>query len=194
MPILISGASRGLVNGQYVPVADGKLHNGHALYRKSSNPNRWLRYMSNGKWGVSGTENKDANNNNCQAHSVQKGLDFPHEAKSWKVDDGSLFKVEAAVHVEVLLQQVRVAILMELAFVLLPVGCVVCSLCLMCIYFHVCNVCTHTRNMTTHCLRSSKRNRYLRGQHRHGVSLTHSRNPFWSCPRGESTLSLFILN
>jgi len=75
-----TGTNAAYVNGTYAPT--GELHNGKTLFRKVNDPDKWLRYSKNDSWMVSSTSDKDANNNLCWAHSVEKDLAHPALTKS----------------------------------------------------------------------------------------------------------------
>ena len=95
--VIISGASgnnAAFVNGSFLCVDE--LYNGRALYRKDGDPNAWLRYCLDSYWGVSTTANKVANNNICEAHSVNPGMAFATGESLWKVAvDGKLVEQKA---------------------------------------------------------------------------------------------------
>jgi hypothetical protein len=84
--VIISGASgdnAAFVNGSFLCVDE--LYNGRALYRKDGDPNAWLRYCLDSTWVVSTTASKVANNNICEAHSVNMGMAFATGESLWKV-------------------------------------------------------------------------------------------------------------
>ena len=101
-PVAISGVTgpkADLVNGTYAPT--GELHNGKTLFRKVNDADKWLRYATDGSWMVSPTSNKDANDNNCWAHSVEEKLAHPALTKSWEAYDGDKWVVKYGVKIEV---------------------------------------------------------------------------------------------
>jgi hypothetical protein len=76
------------LNGVFA--AEEKLYNDKPLYKKVnvSDPNQimWIRYLPNGKWGVSSTENKDNKSSNlCWAYSENNGLSLPTDPSLWQV-------------------------------------------------------------------------------------------------------------
>ncbi len=77
--------------------------NGRVLFRKvEPAPPRegcWLRYMPDGCWGVSNSDNKNLNNSFGVAFSVSAELSLPTDPSPWKaVMDGKL-KLQATLHV-----------------------------------------------------------------------------------------------
>jgi hypothetical protein len=86
-PVRISGVSGGnakRIMGLYEPTEE--LYNNRVLYAKVGDPNAWLRYAgSNGKWILSPTSNKDANDNRGWAFSHDKDTLFPQHVRSWIV-------------------------------------------------------------------------------------------------------------
>jgi len=76
------------LNGVFA--AEEKLYNDKPLYKKVnvSDPNQimWIRFLPNGKWGVSSTENKDNKSSNlCWAYSENNGLSLPTDPSLWQV-------------------------------------------------------------------------------------------------------------
>ena len=63
------------------------LMNGRPLFQNFDHPDVWLRYCPNGKWMVSQTKDKNANNNLGFAHTIEPELEFPWFARrgTWKV-------------------------------------------------------------------------------------------------------------
>ena len=73
-----------------------ELYNGRALYQKVGDPNAWLRYLKVSHWAVSTTADKVANNNSCQAYSVNMGMAFATGESLWNVFvDGNLVEQKA---------------------------------------------------------------------------------------------------
>ena len=68
----------------YEPVP-GEVYNGHPIFVKAGDPGKFLRYMPNHQWAVSPTPDKDANNNDGWAFSVEKHVVLPQDAKTWNV-------------------------------------------------------------------------------------------------------------
>ena len=95
----VTGPKADLVNGTYAPT--GELHNGKTLFRKVNDADKWLRYATDGSWMVSPTSNKDANDNNCWAHSVEEELAHPALTKSWKTCEGGKWEVKYGVKIKV---------------------------------------------------------------------------------------------
>ena len=73
-----------------------ELYNGRALYQKVGDPNVWLLYLKSSTWAVSDTADKVANDNNCKAYSVNKGMAFATGESLWIVfADGKLVEQKA---------------------------------------------------------------------------------------------------
>ena len=95
-----SGDNAWAVNGVFA--LEEALYNGRALYRKVGDPHCWLRFATDGRWTVSNTKDKDANNRAGWAYTVTRGLSLPTDPSVWKVggSEQSAMRV-AAVSVQV---------------------------------------------------------------------------------------------
>ena len=95
-----SGDNAWAVNGVFA--LEEALYNGRALYRKVGDPHCWLRFAIGGRWTVSNTKDKDANNSDGWAYSVTRGLSLPTDPSVWEVegDEQPAMRV-AAVSVQV---------------------------------------------------------------------------------------------
>jgi hypothetical protein len=78
-----TGSKAGAINGLFVRVDE--MYNGHALYRKETDPDIWLRYSPSERWVISYTADKVMNNINCEALSETKRLLHPWTASDWDV-------------------------------------------------------------------------------------------------------------
>ena len=108
-PVHITGATgpnASLVNGVYTPVP-GEVYNGHPIFVKAGEPDKYLRYKPNHCWGVSGTASKDANNTSGWAYSVEKHVGLPQDVKRWKVCVNDEWEVQPGVRVATVTLQVR---------------------------------------------------------------------------------------
>ncbi len=79
------------INGVYRPT--GQIQNGAEMLVR--NDNYWLRNMSNGKWAVSSSSDKDANNLNCWCASAETNAENPTQVRIWVVWDGVNFVAQA---------------------------------------------------------------------------------------------------
>ena len=76
-----------LVNGTYI--STNLIQNGRPVFgRWLGNRDLWLWYAPSKMWNVSNTSTKDANKAAGYAHSVERNLDDPSRAKSWRVGVG----------------------------------------------------------------------------------------------------------
>eukprot|EP00947_MAST-08B_sp_MAST-8B-sp1_P005599 g5599.t1 len=113
-PVTISGTTgpnAAAVNGDYLPTGD--IYNGKPLFRKSGDPDKWLRYVTHDErntWMVSPTADKEENKGAGWAYCNEKGLHDPADTGAgwlrgiaatsrdgWDVWDGTQFQKEAAV-------------------------------------------------------------------------------------------------
>jgi hypothetical protein len=83
-------------NGSYDPT-DEKLEES-PVFQHTTNQNYWLRMSPNGKWVISGTKNKNLNNNICLLRSRGPKCGLPSQVPSWELFDGTQFCL-ANVHV-----------------------------------------------------------------------------------------------
>ena len=86
-----------LLNGGYAQV--GELYNNRTLFRKSDDPDQWLRYAKGGVWMVSATANKDANGAGGRLHCQESLLHTPALATHWKLLSGGKWEDAPAVTV-----------------------------------------------------------------------------------------------
>eukprot|EP00729_Bicosta_minor_P002777 gene2777-biopygen25830 len=96
-----AGSFGAAVNGMYEKVEE--MQNGKPVYMKVDSSGMvccW--YAPNGKWFVSPTKNKDANENTGYAHSIAAGLAAPELATQLTVYLGDTWEVQPAVTVAVL--------------------------------------------------------------------------------------------
>eukprot|EP00729_Bicosta_minor_P032618 gene32618-biopygen4690 len=100
----IKGAARmfgARVNGMYEKVEE--MQNGKPVYIKVGSLGMmccW--YAPNGKWYVSPTKDKDANEAAAVAHSIEAGLAAPELAARWNAWSGDKWEVQPAMTVAVL--------------------------------------------------------------------------------------------
>ena len=87
-----TGSNADNVNGEYHPTDE--IYNDRVLYRRyetNYSPDRWLRYVNTKDgnfWMVSNTNDKETNNANAWAYSVEVALHSPIEATKWWVYNG----------------------------------------------------------------------------------------------------------
>ena len=77
------------INGVFKP--SGEIQNGREMYVRVDNPDKWLRFMANGKWAVSSASDKDANNLTSWCSSQDLDANDPTQVRSWSVYNGKEF-------------------------------------------------------------------------------------------------------
>lgn len=94
----VTGRNAASVNGGYLKTSERS--NGKPVYLKMGDTTKCCWYSSSGQWYTSLITDKDANNSQAYAQSVQKGLDAPQLAKNWTVYDGAAWVAQASVTVD----------------------------------------------------------------------------------------------
>jgi hypothetical protein len=94
------GSSAAVVNGLYQSA--GTTYNGRLLFRKTTDPDKWLRFGPSRVWIVSDTRAKEENNTLGWATSTEANLDTPLDAKAWNIfTDGKWVQQRAATAVKI---------------------------------------------------------------------------------------------
>jgi hypothetical protein len=97
----VVGANANLLNGIYE--ATPESYNGKALLRNRAQPDIWLRYVTHdgaNVWALSKTGDKDKNNTNGLASSVEKNLEDPAlSTSSWQIYNSDNLELQTSVRV-----------------------------------------------------------------------------------------------
>eukprot|EP00729_Bicosta_minor_P010283 gene10283-biopygen325 len=90
-----TGNNARFVNGAFSKT--GAMQNGTPVFSKEGDADMWCYCAPDGLWYVTDTEDKDANNDNGWAGSVEKGLAAPQLAKAWGVLVNGAWALQPAV-------------------------------------------------------------------------------------------------